>query len=180
MTEVLRSQNGWPVLKKGDSRLHKWQMPGHDDRHFLARNGSAGFLLVHNAVWFHDTIERLDLGVWDDWGWAFRDVTGMSTDISNHASGTALDLNATRHPWGVPIERTFTPAQISKIRRRLTLYRGCIRWGGDYQHSKPDGMHFEIDLPLAKVEARARSLINTPRGRSVLRANPGQRKVILS
>jgi hypothetical protein len=155
-------------------------MPGHDNRHFVLRDGPAGFLLIHNATWYHDVIERLDLGTWDDWGWAFRDVTGMSSGvISNHASGTAVDLNATRHPRGVPLAHTFTASQISKIRRRLALYHGCIRWGGDYQHSPLDPMHFEINAGEGAVRARAVSLLNTPRGREVVAANPGARKAVL-
>ena len=173
------SQNGWPVLSASDRRMRKWQIPGAN-RHLMLRDGSAGFLLVHNAVWFDEHIERLDLGTWDEWGWANRDVRGMHGVVSNHASGTASDLNATRHPRGVAIHKTFTEAQINAIHRRLKLYRGCLRWGGDYQHSEPDGMHFEIDAALNVVEASAKRLLGTPVGKRVLDANPCARQAILS
>jgi hypothetical protein len=62
-------------------------------------------------------------------------------DLSNHAFGTAFDINYKWNKLGK------TPAQIGEI--------GCVRelvpiandygfaWGGHYEHRK-DGMHFEI------------------------------------
>jgi len=187
----MRSANGWPVLTSRTTgplpRLRRFVLPLHDageganpGRHLLLRDGSAGFLLAHAAVWWDDKVERLDLGVWDEWGWAYRPIRG-GTVPSNHSSGTAADLNATRHPLGVPVHATFTPAQVARIRRRMRVtYRGLVTWGGMW--SRPDGMHLEISAgaTLGQVEARARALMKTPRGRQVLRANPGLRKVIQS
>lgn len=176
------SQNGYPGFESTRfdgplPRLRKWVIPGID-RHLILRDGSAGFVLVWFALWFHDKIERLDLGVWDEWGWAYRPVRG-ATVLSNHASATAADLNATRHPLGVPTDRTFTKVQQRRIRRRLWWLGGLIRWGGDYQ-TRPDAMHVELDKPLAVAERWARKLIYTKRGRMILAANPGAREAILS
>lgn len=172
------SQNGWPVLEPGSRLLHRWVIPG-TGRHLILRNGSAGFLLAEHALWFHQEIERLDLGQWDDWGYAYRDIRG-DDDWSNHASGTAEDLNATRHPLGVATRRTFTQAQIDRIHRRLARrYRGAIRWGGDYVN-RPDAMHFELVKDLEFCERLARVLMLTPRGQKLLATNVGQRAVILS
>lgn len=177
------SENTYPVLfdnrTTGDlPRLRKWQIPGVD-RHLYLRDGSTGFVLVHNALWFDAKIERLDLGVWDDWGWAVRPIRGQTTGYSNHSSGTATDLNATRHPRGVSIKSTFTTSQIAAIHKRLEFYDGAIRWGGDY-HSTPDGMHFEIYKPIEEVEKLALRLVNTPRGEAILKANPGALAIIKS
>lgn len=178
------SANGWQVIDGSTDgplpRLRKWVIPtpgAPADRHLYMRDGSAGFLLAHLALWFHEKVERLDLGVWDEWGYAPRPIRGGSTP-SNHASGTAMDLNATRHPMGVPIARTFTAGQVKAIRRRLKVYGGRIDWGGDW--TRPDGMHFELSpgSTLAGVESRARQLIDTPRGERVLAANPGALVVI--
>ena len=171
------SQNGFPALPSGDMTLHKWVVPG-TDRYFVLRNGSAGFLLCHLILWYHETIQRLNLkgDVWDEWGYAFRPIRGTTTFISNHASGTAVDLNATRYPLGTTVMARWRRA---RIRLRLALYAGCIRWGGDYEGRK-DEMHFEIDRPLKGCEKIAKRLMNTPRGKRILAANPGQRKVILS
>src|SRR3712207_430012 len=122
------SQNGWPGIESSSSPLlHKWLVPG-TGRHFVLRIGAAGFLLSHLALWFDEAIERLDIGQWDDWGWAYREVRGYTT-LSNHASGTAVDLNATRHPMGVETHKTVAGDQIKRIRARLDeTYKGTIRW----------------------------------------------------
>lgn len=169
------SQNGWPTPPP---LTRKWIIPG-TDRHLVLRDGSAGFLLIHLALWFHERIERLNEGVWDEWGGANRPIRGSKV-TSNHASYTAADLNATLHPLGVATASTFTPRQTNMIRRRVKVFfLGLIRWGGDYQN-RPDAMHFEINGPLHACERLARALMKTPRGRRILAANPGAREVILS
>lgn len=171
------SQNSWPALAADSPQLHSWKVPGTTTRLRL-RNGSAGFLLVHLALWFDQRIEDVDGIRLDDWGYAFRPVRGYTATLSNHASGTAMDLNATRHPLGR--EDTFPRADEVLIRRRVNrFFGGAIRWGGQYGGRK-DEMHFEINVPLPLAERTARRLMDTPRGRRILNANPGQRAVILS
>ncbi len=176
------SANGYPVLfdnrTSGDlPRLRKWIIPG-TGRHLYARDGSTGFLLAVTALWFHERIERLDNAVWDDWGWAVRPVRGQTSGYSNHSSGTAIDLNATRHPIGVSIKSTFTDTQIRRIHLRVMFMAGTVKWGGSWR--RPDGMHFEIAAPIEKCERMAKALIPTRRGSMVLKANPGAKQVILS
>lgn len=175
------SANGWLVLD-GDTtgpppRLRNWVLPGVN-RKLRARDGSAGFLLVHLALWFDEEVEPLDVGTYDDWGWASRPIRG-STFISNHASGTAIDLNATQHPMGVATSKTFSKAEIYAIHTRLKLYSGCIRWGGDYVN-RPDGMHFELNKGMASVEKKARDLSSSPRGKRILNKNSGAKALIFS
>lgn len=177
------SQNGWKALDSTQSgplpRLRKWVIPG-TGRHLVLRDGSAGFVLIHFALWWHEKVEPLDGGVWDEWGWAARPIRGGTT-TSNHASGTAMDLNATQHPLGVPVHRTFTVDRATRVRRWLATkkYGGALRWGGDYT-TRPDGMHVELVKNLPEVERIARRLMKTPRGRRILAANPGVRQVIES
>ena len=131
----------------------------------------AGLVLVHFALWYHEVIERLDPAPWDDWGHAVRPVRGQTTGYSNHASGTAIDLNATKHPLGV--RNTHTKDQQSRIRARLEgRYAGVIRWGGDYVN-RADEMHFEINSGQARVLALAHALRNSRRGQRVGLANGG-------
>jgi hypothetical protein len=172
------SQNGFRVLDPGARPLRKFEVPGVN-RTLNLRDGSAGFLLVHNAVYIDRFVERLDLGVWDDWGHAVRPVRGQSSGYSNHASGTACDLNATQHPRGVATKRTWTPHQVTLIHRRLKMYDGTLRWGGDYVRV-PDAMHWEVVGSLAACERVAKRLMRTNIGKEVLAANPGLRAVILS
>ena len=105
-------------------------------------------LLVTFAAEFHQHIEPIDEGGLDDWGYCFRQVRGSTDKLSNHASGTAIDLNATKHPLGAA--GTFTPMQTVLIQALSKKYG--LRWGGDYKNRK-DEMHFEIDLTPEKASA---------------------------
>jgi len=178
---VSTSQNGYVVLDGDFSgpfpHLRNWHIPGVQ-RDLPLRDGSTGFLLIHMATWFNRHIEKIDVG-YDDWGYSRRKIGG-SGEWSNHASGTADDLNALKHPQGVATLRNFTPRQIEQIHTRLELYRGCIAWGGDYR-TTPDGMHWEIVRGLAAVEKRARELCNSGTiGKEILQVNPGARAVIFA
>lgn len=173
------SQNGWPALAYGSSTLHTWVIPAKNGAVRLTlRNGSAGFLLVHFLLWFSEVIEDLTGShPADDWGFAPRPIRGSTTTLSNHASGTAADANATEHPLGV--RGTLSVLEKAKIWARLKLYRGTLRHGAFYS-GRVDEMHVEINAPLSVCEKVAQRLIDTPRGRRILEANPGQRAVILS
>lgn len=162
---MARSQNGWPVLDADHTRV--WKIPGTERTLRLAK-GAAGFVLVHTALFFHENVEKLGGGKWDEWGWADRDIRG-STEISNHASGTAMDLNAVQHPLGV--DDTFTAEQIETMHDRLRWMDDVVRWGQDYTERK-DGMHFEINADRESVKALAKKLRNTELGERVAKANP--------
>lgn len=167
----MKCDNGYPALTSAE--CHVWIIPG-TKRHFRMARGPAGFVLAHLILWFHETVERLDAGEWDDWGWAWRPIRGSgSTEVLSNHAGYAVDLNATQHPMGVPTSSTFTGKQQAVIRSRLKVpFRGVIRWGGDYVN-RPDAMHFEIVGGARAVASVARVLRNSPRGRRILAANPG-------
>lgn len=172
---MLASQNGWPVITDADdTRLHIWVIPASNGTiRIRLHRGAAGFLLAHFIMWFAETIQPVLGRILDDWGWsALRPVRGTTTTVSNHCSGTAVDLNATQHPLGK--RGTFARWQYLKIRARLALYAGCIRSGIDYQN-RADEMHHEINRPAAAVRHTARVLALSPRGKKILDANPGQR-----
>ncbi len=162
------SQNGYIANREELTRV--FEIP-RCNRHIRLRQGAPGLMLVHFAAWYDREIEPLDQGEWDEWGYAERPIRGSDT-LSNHASGTAMDLNATKHPMGVPTRETFSNAQVEKIHKRLKLYRGCIGWGGDYQN-RPDAMHYEITRNVELVRRRWKVLRHTPLGRQVLLANNG-------
>lgn len=174
------SQNRWPALDAGSTKLHTWLIPARTGEVKLRmRNGSAGFILAHLALWLAEDVAPLAGKVLDDWGYAYRPVRGYSSTLSNHSSGTAFDANATAHPLGKV--GTWPKRQAAKIRARLhwRLLGGTVRWGGDY-HGRKDEMHFEINAPLSTCERVAKRLMSTSRGKRVLAANPGQKAVILS
>lgn len=171
------SQNGWPALDAGSPSLYIWTIPTKEgDVHVRLRNGSAGFLLCHFALWWAEKVEPIYGKVVDDWGYAWRPIRGQVSGLSNHASGTAIDLNATRHPLGT---LTLLARQVQLVLVRTRIYGGALRWGGAYVGRK-DQMHAEVNAPLSTAEKVARRLMETPRGRRILDANPGQRRVILS
>jgi hypothetical protein len=91
------------------------------------------------------------------WGYSYRANRNAPDSLSNHASGTAVDVNAPAHPNDVPTARTFTPAQIAEVHRILLEVRSAVRWGGDYTHT-PDSMHFELNCDAATLHEVAEEL----------------------
>ena len=145
------SQNGWPASKDPeDIGIVTKRVPGTGLKLRVA--DAVAPLLIAFARDFHNDVEPINEGQLDDWGYAFRDIRGATT-LSNHASGTAIDLNATQHPLGA--ENTFTEEQSRTIRRLCRKYG--LRWGGDYRNRK-DEMHFEIALNATQVRNLIRTL----------------------
>ena len=149
------SQNGWPVNPARGMRT----IPGTNTRVNVA-DGDAGDVLMHVLGQVHTRVEDIDMrstaGEHDDWGYADRNVRG-SGDISNHASATAVDINATRH--GLGDRGTFTPVQVQEIHNILGEVDNVVRWGGDYT-GRADEMHFEIvgtPEEVARVAERLRT-----------------------
>jgi hypothetical protein len=68
-------------------------------------------------------------------------VRGTTDKLSNHSSGTAIDLNATQHALGKV--GTFDAAKVPMIKALAKKYG--LTWGGDYRGRK-DEMHFEVHL----------------------------------
>jgi hypothetical protein len=149
------SQNGWPANNIGLTAV--WSIPG-TIRTVRLQHGDAGYLLTHFASWFDHFVEDIESGELDDWGYAERPIRG-GTALSNHASGTAIDLNATKHPLG--ISGTFSLTKQALIRAQLLTYKGCIRWGADYSGRK-DEMHFEINRDPNTVHEVADELRSVP------------------
>lgn len=116
---------------------------------FPVRRGPCGELLMWAANRWHNEVEPLVPGTC--WGYAERQIRG-GTELSNHASGTAIDLNAPQHPLGTNPSATLTPAQVTAINRIVADAKGALRWGGAYVGRK-DSMHWEIDAPEAEVAA---------------------------
>jgi hypothetical protein len=147
MQSTLKSYNGWPASKdQAAIGIKSYSVPGTAIKLRCAEKVAP--LLVGFAAEFHNLIEELDVGSLDDWGYAYRDVRGVVGKLSNHASGTAIDLNAGRHPLGQV--GTFEPGKVPMIRALAHKYG--LTWGGDYK-SRKDEMHFEISIDAVKVAA---------------------------
>jgi hypothetical protein len=151
----MNSQNGWTASKvRAEIGIESFPVPGTKLK--LACAKAVAPLLVGFAAEFHKLIEPIDEGTLDDWGYAYRDVRGSTTTLSNHSSGTAIDLNATQHPLGKA--GTFPAEKVPMIRALAKKYG--LLWGGDYRNRK-DEMHFEVTLTPAKAAALIKKLENT-------------------
>lgn len=144
------SQNGYTVIHS--DRVKTYKIPG-TTRTFDLRADACGYVLADFARRFNQEVEEL-VPSFDDWGYSLRKIVG-SAKYSNHASGTALDLNSITHAYGE--EGTFSQTELTVLRRLLNYYDGVIRWGGDYTYTK-DEMHFEIDAEYRKVKRVARKV----------------------
>lgn len=143
---MLTSYNGYPVSKDpNEIGIKSYPVTGTDLRLRCAE--SVGPLLAAFAAEFHTLIEPLDYGALDDWGYCYRMVRGTTDKLSNHSSGTAIDLNASQHPLGKV--GTFPAEKVPMIRALAKKYG--LKWGGDYVKRK-DEMHFEIEISTTKAK----------------------------
>jgi len=145
---VEHSQNGW-VASKDPAAINIKQFPVAGTTIKLRCNAICGPVLAAFAAEFHVNVEKIDVGTLDDWGYAYRNVRNSPDDLSNHSSGTAIDLNAAKHPLGK--ENTFTPEQ------RKVLDILCKKYGlrGGYTYkTRKDDMHFEVVETPEQVKAR--------------------------
>lgn len=154
-----KSQNGWPASPDPELiGIDTFRIPGTLRTVRLAKKAAP--LLLAFAAEFHKKVEKIDKGIMDDWSYAYREIRGSTTTLSNHASGTALDLNATKHPLGV--NGTFTKEQ-RVILKHLTAKYGLR--AGEFYDGRVDGMHFEIWISQAEAKALIAKLNLGPKGR---------------
>jgi hypothetical protein len=115
--------------------------------------------------WWDVNVEPVeDLG-----GYNYRDIRGVTGILSNHASGTAVDINATKHPLG---KENTVGDKAGAIRAKAKSLG--LRWGGDYRNRK-DEMHFELISPPARPTAAAVASKGTAKPASATaQATPGQ------
>jgi hypothetical protein len=148
------SQNGWPASDEPRTiGVEAYVVPGTQIK--IGCSKKVAPLLINFCAEFNMEVEKLEGKVYDDWGYAYRAIRGQEDagNLSNHASGTAVDLNATKHPLGK--RNTFTDEQEVKIRALAAKYG--LRWGGDYKN-RADEMHFEINLSPLGVKAKIAEL----------------------
>ena len=107
------SYNGWPASKdQAEIDVQSYLVPGTDRK--LRCASAVAPLLIGFASEFHQLIEPIDAGTFDDWGYAYRMVRGNPTNREGKESGTAIDLNAKKNPLGT--YDTFPDAKVPMIR----------------------------------------------------------------
>lgn len=145
------SLNGWPVPPK---KLKTFSIPGADRR--VTLDPDAGRLLVAIAADYHATVRPIDEGTWDEGGFNNREARLAAGKKSNHASGTAIDLNwseegAMGSAWGMKFfAKAKTKIAIQIIKSR---YGSCVQWGGDWRVR--DYMHWEIKPGVTRAQVIA-------------------------
>lgn len=105
-------------------------------------------------VYLHKAIAPQFLALWQVWEdeglihlvkswagmWVPRFIRGSSTVLSNHAFGTAFDINAPWNPLGAEPKHV---GEVGSVRELVpAAWDHGFYWGGDFR-SRPDGMHFE-------------------------------------
>lgn len=126
------SENGWPMVNRDGCVVAN---PVPHSNTAPVRAGVAATILNAWLIWYHRHVEPITSPVW---GWS------RENDVpnSNHLSGTALDINAPKYPWGY---RTMPASRIALVRKGLALFQGCVFWGADW--SRADEMHYQIGYP---------------------------------
>lgn len=132
-----RSQNGWPASPDPDDLDLVWITVA--TRRFRVKRVAAPLFRYAIRRW-HREVSPLTGGVMDEWSYAYRPIRGSTSGtLSNHSSGTAVDLDATEFPMGV---RRMTRRQRWRVHRIVKACGGQIRWGGEWSY--PDEMHLEL------------------------------------
>lgn len=106
------------------------------------RRGAPLVILGAWLYWYDRNVEEITSSVW---GWSeSNDVLGAwgANMGSNHLSGTAVDVNAPKYPWG---SYTMPADKIAKVEQGLQLFGGAVSWGRVWD--KPDEMHYQMAWP---------------------------------
>ena len=121
------------------------------------------------AVRFHRLAARQLQSLWEEWeaaglldrilsfdgGFVARFVRGSRSVLSNHAFGSAFDINESFNPFG---QRPASNGRKGSVRDLVPIAnRNGFYWGGHYQ-SRKDGMHFEI----AVLQRKAAQILLAP------------------
>ena len=137
---MAKSYNGWSASPNLKTRVIE---PVKGVKLRVRDNNNIALLFTYLVQEYHKRVDSVTgPHEADDWGFAYR-ANRNAKNLSNHASATAIDLDATEHPNGVPTAKTFTQREIKEVHKILSELDGVIAWGGDYLGT-PDAMHFEI------------------------------------
>jgi hypothetical protein len=151
-----RSSNGWPVLtSSADPKLTVIRIPNTGTPGIPLRlHKDCAAVLAYVAGRVHKEVSDLRENnvsgkTQDEGGYNYRKIDGTSR-FSNHASGTAMDLNWQKWPMG---RKAMTKKQRTAALLIAEDLEEVIRWGGTYR-SRVDEMHWEIrpGVTLADVK----------------------------
>lgn len=94
-----------------------------------------------------------------NWGWSYRANVNNPSQLSCHASATAIDYNAPNHPNGTSTGPNggggWSSTEYSKVQKVLSYLEGVVSW-----LTGNDPMHFEIEGSAADVKRVADKIRN--------------------
>jgi hypothetical protein len=148
------SLNGWKVIHPGESGLVTVTVPGTSLRLTVAE--AAAPLLVHVADRVNREVRSLaannSKGGQDDAGWAFRKAR-HADGFSNHASGSAIDLNWQLWPQSGSA-RSMTASETAAASKIAADLAEVIFWGGNWNKQR-DEMHWEVRPGVTPQKVKA-------------------------
>ena len=119
------SYNGWPVGTPASAiGVANYTVPGTSVV-LPVKSGDVATVLMYLAGRFNREVEALQAG--QCWGYDYRKNVNNTAVWSNHASGTAIDLNAVIHPNGAPVSYGFDSREVSAI-RTILAFCGDVIW----------------------------------------------------
>jgi hypothetical protein len=149
---VEKSLNGWPVIHYRASKvLATGTVPGTKIRLTCQVDALPVLLAVAAAV--HSQVCSLTVGNesgQDEGGYTYRAARG-TTQWSNHASGTAIDLNWNR--W-LRLRRNMTKKERFAAKRIADRVSAVVTWGGTWDRLV-DEHHWEITKGVTAMKLRA-------------------------
>lgn len=139
------SYNGWPASddKGAIGVVSSDWFPGG------VKSGDVATVLRYVAEQMNARVETIVEG-WN-WGYTYKANVNNPSQLSCHASGTAIDYNAPNHANGS--SGTFTDAQVGTIYSILAEVQGAVDWLEGY-----DEMHFEIAVDAGTLAGIAAQL----------------------
>lgn len=164
---ALRSYNGWSVGTASMLSIKSYRVPGTSV--YVTLRPVAAPILLWIGSQVDQRVANIDVSAGhrtpDDWGYAYRYTRGAYS-WSNHASGTAVDFNATQ--WPRTLYR-MTNAQVAECRQILAEVnhaagKRIVDWGGNYRAAVIDQMHWELAYGVSSADV-SRAVANlTHRG----------------
>lgn len=124
------SHNGWAVIDPSETNKLA-ALPGITGK---VRAGVVCEVFQWLVAEYSQRVEEIDPK--QSWGYAYRKVR-EGASWSNHASATAVDFNATRHPFQTG--GTMNPRQRAACHEIMTESDNVLRWLEGF-----DEMHWEI------------------------------------
>lgn len=148
-----RSQNGWTASPTRSAiGVQAFSVAGVDFPGGVRRGDVAWILTWALTRWNREVEKLASPGCW---GWSYRPNKNDPSSLSNHASGTAVDVNAPKHPNGK--RGTYTTAQRAAIKRILADCHNVLR-SGEFYSSTVDGMHLEVNVSPVALAAEVKRL----------------------